>query len=199
MSDQDIVRIKALSHPLRMEILKTLARHDQSVPIKEVAGLLKEPPSKLHYHFRQLQEADFIEVAGTREVNGIIERFYRLTGPPDLDLSLSVRDDPESVSASLPLVERRLMDMTRRLLLKIPARMSASESRESFPPLLGSFREVTIERDVAVKCRQALLNFLDGEESRLPDMGGLSQDGETYDLVVLMVPRLEEGKPATAS
>lgn len=200
MSDQDIARLKALSHPLRIEILKILARRKDPVPIKDVAGILDEPQAKLHYHFRQLQNADFIEVGGTREIHGITERFYRLKAAlADLDVDLKIEDDPDSVAASLPIVERRLVDMLRRLLLTIPQRIAHSDEPDAFLPCLGSFREVVMDPEVARRCKHALTDFLQGRESRLPEMRGMHEDGDVYDLVVLMVPRIHDEERASDS
>ncbi len=192
MPDSDLVRIKALAHPLRLDILKLLARRGRPVPIKEAAEVLQEPASKLHYHFQRLLEAEFIEVTDTREIHGITEKSYSVKADSlGLDLNISMLDDTDGVYALLPLMERRLQDALRRLLIDLPE-MAACTEEEELPPYMGEFREVTLERKVAARVRQALLDFLGAKESALPQMSGLEQDGEDYDLIVLMVPRLEE-------
>lgn len=70
-------QIKAISHPYRMDILKSFSRDiKQPCSVKMIADEMGESPSKLHYHIKELEKNGLLEVVDTREINGIIEKFY---------------------------------------------------------------------------------------------------------------------------
>jgi DNA-binding transcriptional ArsR family regulator len=78
-------RMKAVSHPLRLGILRCL--RDQELTNKELADALDVEAGKLHFHTKKLLEAGLIELAGTRQNSAIVEKLYRsrvrsFTQPP---------------------------------------------------------------------------------------------------------------------
>jgi DNA-binding transcriptional ArsR family regulator len=77
-----VEELRALADPVRLAILAALdtpAPGDELpvMSVKELAGRLGEPPTKLYRHVKQLQAAGLIEVAATRMVSGIEEQRYR--------------------------------------------------------------------------------------------------------------------------
>jgi DNA-binding transcriptional ArsR family regulator len=72
---EHIQLLKALAHPIRLELLGILSY--QEISPKEFAAHRKEPISNLGYHFRVLHELGCIEVARTRPVRGSVEHIYR--------------------------------------------------------------------------------------------------------------------------
>lgn len=72
--DQMLV-LKGIAHPMRLELLRTLGRRDMS-PAR-FARLRGEPVSNVTYHFRVLERSGLIELVGTRPVGGSIEHIYR--------------------------------------------------------------------------------------------------------------------------
>lgn len=75
-SDLDHVRLlKALAHPIRLELLGILSYRDISPA--EFARHRGEPVSNLGYHFRHLEEMGCIELARTRPKGGSVEHIYR--------------------------------------------------------------------------------------------------------------------------
>jgi DNA-binding transcriptional ArsR family regulator len=71
---RDVATLKALADPLRLEILFELLRGPTTV--KSVAAALGVGATRLYYHFKILERAGLIRVAGTRMVSGIEERRY---------------------------------------------------------------------------------------------------------------------------
>lgn len=67
--------VKALAHPLRVQILMTLAEGEGSP--NQIADTLGEKLSNVSYHMRQLAELDCIELVSTRPVRGAVEHFYK--------------------------------------------------------------------------------------------------------------------------
>jgi DNA-binding transcriptional ArsR family regulator len=70
-------RIKAMSHPLRAEILRILTERTSSPA--EMARELEEELSNVSYHTKQLVEFECAELVSTRPVRGALEHFYRAT------------------------------------------------------------------------------------------------------------------------
>lgn len=71
-------RIKAMQHPLRARILRTLVENEVMSPA-ELARVLGAQLSDVSYHVRRLEELDCAELVRTRPVRGAVEHFYRPT------------------------------------------------------------------------------------------------------------------------
>lgn len=86
-SPLDQILAKALSHPLRAEILSYLTENGASSPVQMAkAGLGRSVPaeageksmlSNISYHCRVLEDLGCIELASTRPRRGSTEHFYR--------------------------------------------------------------------------------------------------------------------------
>lgn len=68
-------RMKAVSHPLRLGILRLLREGDRTN--QELADALDEPSGKLFFHTKKLLDAGMIEMSGTRQKGPIVEKLYR--------------------------------------------------------------------------------------------------------------------------
>ncbi|MFF2051579.1 ArsR/SmtB family transcription factor [Leifsonia sp. NPDC058194] len=74
-----VKEIKAMSHPLRVRILRLCA--DRELTNKQLADRLDVDPGTALYHVRQLVEAGFLEpVAARTGESGALEKPYRSTG-----------------------------------------------------------------------------------------------------------------------
>lgn len=71
--------IKAISDPYRIKILDCFDKCDEGKTVKEVADELGEVPAKVYYHIKKLEKAGILELSHTKEVNGIIAKYYRMT------------------------------------------------------------------------------------------------------------------------
>ncbi len=78
-AELESLRVKTFANPLRMRILVMIdtGKGSEGVSVKQLSRELGMSHGTIFYHVKQLQRARFIEEAGTREVNGITERFYR--------------------------------------------------------------------------------------------------------------------------
>jgi DNA-binding transcriptional ArsR family regulator len=80
---QDVFRVetpaqwKALSHPLRLGILRLL--REKAMTNEELAHSLGTASGKLYFHTRQLLDAGLIRLVGTRQKRAITEKLYRAT------------------------------------------------------------------------------------------------------------------------
>ena len=94
--------MKALSHPIRQQILVILNREVASP--NQIAQETGESLGTVSYHVKTLLELDAVELVRTRPVRGALEHFYRATMRPEID------DDHWS---KMPLSTRqKLLDQT---------------------------------------------------------------------------------------
>jgi DNA-binding transcriptional ArsR family regulator len=70
-------QVKAISHPLRTQILHLL--HERAATVTELATALERPKSTVAHHVKVLAEAGLVQVVKTRRVRAIEERFYGRT------------------------------------------------------------------------------------------------------------------------
>ena len=75
----EALRIKTFASAVRTRVLVAFSTCGScsGVSVKQLSEKLGMSHGTVFYHVKQLQKAAFIEEAGTREVNGILERFYR--------------------------------------------------------------------------------------------------------------------------
>ncbi len=73
----DVEALKAISDPLRLEILELVSTdRERTWTAKEIAAELGTKQTKLYHHLNLMQEHGFLRVAETRMVSGIQERRY---------------------------------------------------------------------------------------------------------------------------
>lgn len=68
--------IKVISDPFRFRILVLFNEGDSSLTVKQMAVKLKEIPSKVHYHVKELERIGVLEIVETKEKGGVLEKFY---------------------------------------------------------------------------------------------------------------------------
>lgn len=87
-------QLKAISDPLRLEMLELVAEEARTV--KQIAELLGKPATKLYYHMNALEAAGFVKVVETRVKSGIIEKYYRTVAESfQVDRKLLKRSGPQ--------------------------------------------------------------------------------------------------------
>lgn len=72
---RDLDTLKVMADSLRLQILDTVG--ERVCTVKQIAADLNIPPTKLYYHFKQLEEHGLIRVVDTRLVSGIVEKLYQ--------------------------------------------------------------------------------------------------------------------------
>src|SRR3954452_14345707 len=80
LTDQRVV--KALAHPLRVQILGLLEQ--RTARPSELAAELRVPLGNVSYHVRQLQSFGLIRLVRTTPRRGSIEHHYELVARPDI-------------------------------------------------------------------------------------------------------------------
>jgi DNA-binding transcriptional ArsR family regulator len=72
--DQRLVR--AVAHPLRVEILEVLVGKGEMSPT-QIAETLQSKPGNVSYHVNVLRECEVLELVRTEPRRGALEHFYR--------------------------------------------------------------------------------------------------------------------------
>ncbi len=72
---ETLEQLRAIADDLRVRILHQLER--QAMTVTQLAELLDEVPSRLHYHVRELEKVGLLKLVETREKGGILEKYYR--------------------------------------------------------------------------------------------------------------------------
>lgn len=70
----DLETFRIIDNPLRQRIWH-IARHPHSV--REIAGILGVPVTRLYYHVNMLEQAGFVEVVEVRKSGAQLERVYK--------------------------------------------------------------------------------------------------------------------------
>jgi DNA-binding transcriptional ArsR family regulator len=68
--------VKAVSHPLRVEILEAFADQGEMSPT-QIAKALDQRLGNVSYHVNVLKECEVIELVRTRPRRGALEHFFR--------------------------------------------------------------------------------------------------------------------------
>ena len=120
IDDQRVV--KALAHPVRMQILAIL--DEGTATPKDLAAALDMPLENVSYHVRALKDLGFIKLERTRQVRGAVAHHYKLAARPQIGnrvpdriahVALHLDDEGlAEVDAILRDVEHRLERVSRR-------------------------------------------------------------------------------------
>jgi DNA-binding transcriptional ArsR family regulator len=101
--------IKAFSDPYRLQILTAYRKFNRPATVKEVADQLKETPAKIHYHVKKLEKVGILKLMFTKEINGIVAKYYEPTAERfvirhkdhDKDLSKVISNESQRVISNL--------------------------------------------------------------------------------------------------
>lgn len=68
--------VKAVAHPLRVEVLEAIISQGEVSPT-QIATNLEQELGKVSYHVNVLRSCEVIELARTRQRRGALEHFFR--------------------------------------------------------------------------------------------------------------------------
>ena len=196
--------LKALSDPLRMDILKQVGianRKGERVTVKQLGKLLDLPPTKLYYHVNMLEEHELLIVGETKIVSGIIEKHYQVCAmnisiSKDL-MALNETEDREGQLAQViqsieELLENTIQNMkTSMHTIFAEAKQEKDEGIQAREQIQMDVRnnEIILTREQA-KAYMAKLNEVHEEYSKLSDQNLHAEDGEAlyFGVTHLIVP-----------
>jgi len=68
-------QMKALSHPVRVRILRILTT--KAATVEQLADELGEASGRIHYHVKMLEHHGLIRLVDTKQKLGVVEKYYR--------------------------------------------------------------------------------------------------------------------------
>lgn len=71
-----IDEIRTFSDPYRLQILQQFQSFGVPATVKQVADRMKEVPANVYYHVKKMEKADILKLVYTKNINGIIAKFY---------------------------------------------------------------------------------------------------------------------------
>lgn len=74
-----VEEIKAISDPYRLKILIKFINKGEPATVKQIADDMGEVPSKVYYHVKKLEKIDILKLSYTKEINGIVAKYYEPT------------------------------------------------------------------------------------------------------------------------
>lgn len=74
-----VEEIKAFTDPYRIRILSVYTKFGRPATVKEIADKMGEVPAKVHYHVKKLESSGILELIYTKEINGIVAKYYEPT------------------------------------------------------------------------------------------------------------------------
>lgn len=72
-------QVKTFSDPFRYRILKTFYKMKKPATVKEIAVDMNSVPANVHYHVKKMEKAGILQLIYTKEINGIIAKYYEPT------------------------------------------------------------------------------------------------------------------------
>jgi DNA-binding transcriptional ArsR family regulator len=159
----DIDQVKALSHPLRMRIIETLAASDP-MTTKQVADALGEKPTRLYHHVGLLQKAGLIRLTHTQQNRGTTEKYYEpIARQFRADADLFADESPENQKNAYRPMIRTIFDNTSSEMLRLVESNDFNEQLEEEGLL--SYLEMHIPQKNVEVVRDKLKGVLDYLES----------------------------------
>ncbi|GMA59311.1 transcriptional regulator [Alicyclobacillus sacchari] len=125
-------QMKLLSNSIRTQIMYVLL--SEAMTAKQVADKLGESPGNVHYHVQKLYYGGLIELVETKEISGVVEKYYR-SKADSFELNVSNNDtnlvhyNGSRMFAYLKLSQpelQELMDELAELLSKWERRLNVS-------------------------------------------------------------------------
>ena len=98
--------IKAFSDPFRYKILMSFYKMKQPATVKEVAVAIKEVPANVYYHVKKLEKVGILKLIYTKEINGIIAKYYE---PTAVTFNIEFPSELADSSKKLLIAESQLM------------------------------------------------------------------------------------------
>jgi DNA-binding transcriptional ArsR family regulator len=159
----DIEQVKALSHPLRMRIIETLAAADP-MTTKQVAETLGEKPTRLYHHVDKLLQVGLIRLTHTKQNRGTTEKYYETIARQfRAGADLFSEDNPGEQKNTLRPMIHTIFDNTTSELLRLVDEIDSKEALEDVGIL--SYIEMHLEQEQIDVVQNKLKDIISDLES----------------------------------
>jgi|FLYN01.1.fsa_nt_gi DNA-binding transcriptional ArsR family regulator len=190
---RDLETLKVMADPLRLRILEAMT--ERVCTVKQIAADLNIQPTKLYYHFKQLEEHGLIRVVDTRLVSGIVEKLYQAS-------AYNYRVDKGLLSPGTPEGDRQIKQMlsamfddTRDDILKSIAAGVIKLTKDEPDKQPGPYNLV-MGRSLARMSPERAIDFYSRLQALVKEFGDEKTDAEqAYTLVVALYPTARRRPP----
>lgn len=174
--------IKAFSVPYRIQILNIFESLGRPATVKEIADIMKEVPAKVHYHVKVLEKFDILRLDHTKEINGIIAKYYEPTAEK---YTITTTKVGETVSDAIKQQKFRMIDsiFEQGKNVYINEMNIANDSQNLKEKGVISLADVYITKDEFIELRKLIEDFCD-EHKKPEDSSSLQ---ERYSLLFSLV------------
>ena len=125
--------VKAISDPFKYRILTSFYKLNEPATVKQIADTINEVPAKVHYHVKKMEKAGILRLSYTKEINGIIAKYYELTAE---SFDIKCTDELIEPNKKLMLAESQRMiaefyeNSKSTFLDQLPSSMDKTEKTE---------------------------------------------------------------------
>ena len=108
--------ISALNHPTRRRILRLMLDRGQRLSATEIAAEFEIPLGDASYHLVSLRDLRAVKPAGTKQVRGALQRFYKATieDDPPIEALLEQTRKADEAYAEKPKPKRKAKKKDRK-------------------------------------------------------------------------------------
>src|SRR3954468_18978626 len=110
-----VADLRALAHPLRLRMMELFSEQPRTT--KQVADILRQPPTRLYHHVAALERAGLLVLKETRQNRGAVEKWY--TG---VARQLGTSTRRAGSRASRRAVAATVLDQAKQEVLSVPPR-----------------------------------------------------------------------------
>jgi DNA-binding transcriptional ArsR family regulator len=132
MLSMDLMKI--LSDPRRNRILHLAS--EKPVTVKYLAEQLGEEPIRLYYHVKLLVKAELLEVAETKQLGNLTEKYYKSVNFSDVIYKGNIEEQAEHMELAMALVHQRLdpgLQLYQKALEKIKVEKKDGKTFQKLP------------------------------------------------------------------
>lgn len=112
-----IEEIRGFSDPYRLRILNCFYKRHEPATVKQIADDMGEVPANVHYHVKKMEKVGILKLVYTKEINGIIAKYYEPTAKRFDILHKNEVYDPQVLSETQKVVSK-LYDESKRIFIE---------------------------------------------------------------------------------
>jgi len=163
-----IEEIKAFSDPFRYKILMTFYKMKQPATVKEIAVAINQVPANVYYHVKKLEKMGILKLIYTKEIKGIIAKYYE---PTAITFNIEYPTELGDLSKKLMLAESQLIfaqlyDDSKYIFLEnLSCESQIKESTKSAKAII-SMDYLYMTDDEAMEFNKYIDDFIDKHQSK---------------------------------
>jgi DNA-binding transcriptional ArsR family regulator len=159
---KSLEEIKALSDAYRYRILNTFYNFGEPATVKQVADAMKEVPANVYYHVKKLEKVDILRLMYTKDVNGIIAKYYE---PTARQFSIEHDEESEEVNNNLVLGETQrvvseLFNSSKEIFIKEIGNKISDKGKDKSGGKMSS-GELYLTKEEAEEFSKLVIEFFD--------------------------------------